>query len=146
MRVKVGGFNGRGLFIQSIGFQVGWGRGKLRPLVRVLGLDVTTDGTRFVEDESIIVLLVWDWSVRTEIGLGVTETRNIRDLAKWLLLQVGRALMFSLGEIDIYEFIGDLFLMENNGDTTSAGGFNKSVQFENHRRREKMKKSRKVRI
>jgi hypothetical protein len=101
-----------------------------RPLISVLGGDIVSDGTRFVQNKSIVVLSRGRISDRVEYE--EIKLNNIWDLTKRMFFEVGRRLVLPFTHFDIDEFEGDILLVENESDTQNVAGGMHAIELENH--------------
>jgi len=110
MGIPVGALDGSGLLdegplLEILGVELG-------ALVGIFDGDVTTDGTTFIEDETIVL--------------------KDGDLAEGLKLHESFRFVFTLGHVDVDKLEGDFFLNENSRYTLSAGGDGEAVEFQDH--------------
>ena len=57
---------------------------------------------------------------------------DVRNLTEWLDFDEVGGLVFALGEIDGYEFVGDILLFACQCNETGVCGHGKTVEFEDH--------------
>jgi hypothetical protein len=92
--------------------------------------DVAGNGTRFVNDEAVIVLIS-SVRIRKTRDL-IRSTYKIGDLAEGLLLHEGGSLVLVLGEVDRDELEIDLLLKQSQNGALGAGRDGRTNKLDNH--------------
>ena len=128
VRVKVGDLDRGRLFEQGLLLGIS-GNEASSSLVRIFLDQVASDSARLVEDETIVILVIW---VSVPVSNSCSSTHDVRNLAEWLELDVLGLLLFALGEIDGNELVVDPLLFADQGNEAGASGPGETVEFEDH--------------
>lgn len=98
------------------------GGDELRALVGVFVVDVAGDGATLIKDKAVVVLHQSEFRSAHVIDCGSEAgAHDVRNHSERLLLEVCGRFMFLGSEVNANQFEGNLLLVQNSRNATSAG-------------------------